>query len=461
MGAHALTNDPAPHRASPAALASWALFDWAAQPYFTLITTFVFAPYFASHLAASPVEGQALWGYAAGAAGFVIALTSPVLGAIADAAGRRKPWIAAFSVMLMAGSAALWFAAPGSSGVVAFALVAYAVATLGAEYATVFNNAMMPDLVSPKRLGRLSGMGWAMGYMGGLVSLVIVLGFLAADAGTGRTILGFAPAFGLDPATHEGDRAAGPLTAIWYMVFVLPLFFFVPDTPPRIAVRRAIRLGIANLKESVRHARQERSLWVFLAASMAYRDALTALFAFGGIFAAGQLGWQTLQIGLFGILLTVTGMLGALLGGFLDDRLGPKPVLIGSVSILTACCIAIVSIDRETVLFVIHVAQPETGGLFASLPEQLYLVLGGLIGAAAGPLQAASRTLLVRLSQPDRMTEAFGLYALAGKATSFIGPVAVAFVTSVSGSQRIGISAIIALFVLGGVMLAKIPVRQG
>ncbi len=361
----------------------------------------------------------------------------------------------------MAGAAALWFAAPGGAGAVTLALVAYGVATLGAEYATVFNNAMMPDLVSPKRLGRLSGMGWAMGYLGGLVSLVMVLGFLAADAESGRTILGFSPAFGLDPATHAGDRASGPLTAIWYLIFVAPLFLFVPDAAPRMPVGRAVRFGIANLKESIRHARQEKSLWMFLAASMAYRDALTALFAFGGIFAAGQLGWQTLQIGLFGILLTVTGTAGALVGGFLDDRFGPRPVLIGSIAILTGCCLAIVSIDRETVFFVIHVAQPQTGGLFASLPERLYLVLGGLIGAAAGPLQAASRTLLVRLSQPERMTEAFGLYALAGKATSFIGPVAVAVVTSVSGSQRIGISAIIALFVLGGLLLAKVPVRQG
>ncbi len=361
----------------------------------------------------------------------------------------------------MAGAAALWFAAPGGAGAVALALVAYGVATLGAEYATVFNNAMMPDLVSPKRLGRLSGMGWAMGYLGGLVSLVIVLGFLAADTGTGRTILGFSPAFGLDPASHAGDRAAGPLTAIWYLVFVAPLFLFVPDAPARMPVGRAVRFGIANLKESIRHTRQEKSLWMFLAASMAYRDALTALFAFGGIFAAGQLGWQTLQIGLFGILLTVTGTAGALVGGFLDDRLGPRPVLIGSIAILTACSLAIVSIDRETVLFVIHVAPPETGGLFTSLPERLYLVLGGLIGAAAGPLQAASRTLLVRLSQPGQMTETFGLYALAGKATSFIGPVAVAIVTSVSGSQRIGISAIIALFVLGGLLLAKVPPQRG
>ncbi|PTW60888.1 UMF1 family MFS transporter [Breoghania corrubedonensis] len=436
------------------------MFDWAAQPYFTLITTFVFAPYFAAHLAASPAEGQSLWGYATGAAGLVIALASPFFGAVADAAGRRKPWIAAFSVMLICGAGALWFAAPGAPGAIAIALAAYALASLGAEFATVFTNAMMPDLVGPKRLGRLSGIGWATGYLGGLLSLVVVLGFLAADAHTGRTLLGHLPAFGLDPATFAGDRASGPLTALWYVVFVAPLFLFVPDTARKMPVAHAMGLGFTRLKASLAHARSDKTLWLFLAASMGYRDALTALFAFGGIYAAGQLGWRTMQIGLFGILLTITGTAGALAGGFLDDRLGPKPVLVGAMAILIGCCMGIVSIDRDTILFVIDVAPPEPGHLFASAPEILYLVLGGLIGAAAGPLQAASRTLLVHLALPDRITETFGLYAFAGKATSFIGPVSVALVTSISGSQRIGISAIIVLFVVGAVLLAKVPARR-
>ena len=389
-------------------------------------------------------------------------MASPFFGTVADAAGRRKPWIAVFSAMLVSGAAALWFAAPaapgaaGSGAAIAIALCAFALASLGAEFATVFTNAMMPDLVSPKRLGRLSGIGWATGYLGGLVSLVLVLGFLAADARTGRTLLGLIPAFGLDPAAYEGDRAAGPLTAIWYLVFVLPLFLFVPDTARRMPVGRAMGLGLSRLTESLAHARVVRSVWLFLAASMAYRDALTALFAFGGIYAAGQLGWQTMQIGLFGILLTVTGTAGALAGGFLDDRLGPKPVLVGALAILIGCCLGVVSIDRDTIFFVIDVAPPEQASLFGSAPEILYLVLGGLIGAAAGPLQAASRTLLVHLAPPDRITETFGLYAFAGKATSFVGPVSVAALTAISGSQRIGISAIIVLFAVGAVLLARV-----
>ena len=157
---------------------------------------------------ANPVEGQALWGFATAAAGLVIAVMSPVLGAIADAGGRRKPWIAAFGAAAgdrlrrCCGSAGRATPRP-----LPFVLAAFAIGTIGAEFATVFNNAMMPTLVPPERIGRLSGTGWATGYAGGLVSLVIVLGFLAANPQTGKTLLGVTPLFGLDPAMREGDRA--------------------------------------------------------------------------------------------------------------------------------------------------------------------------------------------------------------------------------------------------------------
>jgi len=226
-----------------AAVVSWIFFDWAAQPYFTLITTFVFAPYFATSIAPNPATGQSLWGFAMAAAGMLIALLSPVLGAIADASGRRKPWIAAFGALLVLGSSTLWIGRPGDQAIIAPLLMAVALASVGAEFATVFNNAMMPTLVPPERIGRLSGNGWATGYVGGIISLVIVLGFLAANPETGRTLLGFKPLFGLDPAMHEGDRAAGPLTALWFIIFVTPMFLFTPDYPAKRPVRDAKRAG--------------------------------------------------------------------------------------------------------------------------------------------------------------------------------------------------------------------------
>src|ERR1700716_2500005 len=167
------------------AVVSWIFFDWAAQPYFTLITTFVFAPYFTSFVAPDPASGQALWGFATAAAGLVIALMSPVLGAIADASGRRKPWIAAFGALLVIGSSLMWFGKPGDASVIAPLLLAYGIATIGVEFATVFNNAMMPSLVPPDKIGRLSGTGWAGGYVGGILSLILVLGFFAASPDTG------------------------------------------------------------------------------------------------------------------------------------------------------------------------------------------------------------------------------------------------------------------------------------
>src|SRR6266702_721602 len=219
-----------------AAVVSWIFFDWAAQPYFTLITTFVFAPYFASFVAPDPASGQALWGFATAAAGFAIALMSPVLGAIADASGRRKPWIAGFVALLVIGSGLMWFGKPGDPSVIPTLLLSYAIASVGVEFATVFNNAMMPTLVPPDRIGRLSGTGWATGYVGGILSLILVLGFLAANPDTGRTLFGFAPLFGLDPVAHQGDRNTGPLTGIWFVIFV-----FTPYYPVKRAVRDALR----------------------------------------------------------------------------------------------------------------------------------------------------------------------------------------------------------------------------
>jgi UMF1 family MFS transporter len=449
--------DEARAAASRSAIVGWVLFDWAAQPYFTLITTFVFAPYFAAAIAPDPATGQAWWGFATGTAGLVIAVFSPVLGAIADAAGGRKPWIAAFGAVLVAASAALWFGEPG--GGVMVVLIAFVIGTIGAEFATVFNNAMMAALVPPRRLGRLSGTGWAAGYAGGLVSLVLTLGFLAADPQTGRTLLGFKPLFGLDAATHEGDRAVGPLTALWFVVFVLPLFIFTPDQPAKLPVRAAVRRGLKTLGETVRNLPRRSNVAFFLLANMIYADGLVALFAFGGIYAAGTFGWGTIEIGVFGILLTISGMTGAYLGGRLDDLVGPKRVILGSLTVLIASAFAILSIGRDVVGFVVPVAPAAPGGgLYSSTAERVYVGLGLLIGLAAGPMQAASRTLLVRLAPADRLTQFFGLFALSGKVTSFAGPFLVGVVTAATASQRAGMAVLIFFFTAGMLLLSRVRV---
>jgi UMF1 family MFS transporter len=438
------------------AVISWILFDWAAQPYFTLITTFVFAPYFATHVASDPATGQSLWGFATAAAGLTIALLSPVLGAIADATGRRKPWIAAFGAMLVIGSCLMWFGRPGDASVIPSLLLAYGIATIGVEFATMFNNAMMPTLVPPDQIGRLSGTGWATGYVGGLLSLILVLGFLAASPESGRTLFGFAPLFGLDPVTHQGDRISGPLTGLWFVIFVLPMFLLTPDYPAKRALREAVRGGLTELKQTLGELPRRKSLAAFLLANMIYTDGLVSLFAFGGIYAAGTFGWNTIQIGTFGIILAVAATLGAWLGGKLDDRVGPKRVISISMLVLLASIVAILTVDKETVLFV-TVAPPSPGGaLFSSTAERAYLLLGCLIGGAGGPLQAASRTLLIRLAPKDRVAQYFGLFALTGKVTSFVGPLLIGIVTAVTESQRAGMALLVAFFVAGLALLARV-----
>lgn len=447
-----------PRYASRKAVVSWVFFDWAAQPYFTLITTFVFAPYFATHVASDPATGQSLWGFATAGAGFLIALMSPILGAIADASGPRKPWIAVFGALLVVGSSLMWIGAPGDPKVIVPLLVAYGIATVGVEFATVFNNAMMPTLVPPERIGRLSGTGWATGYIGGLLSLVLTLGFLAADPGTGKTLIGFKPLLGLDPATHEGDRITGPLTGLWFVVFVLPMFLFTPDRASKLPVSVAVGRGLHELRQTLATLPTTPSIGAFLLANMIYMDGLISLFAFGGIYAAGTFGWHTIQIGTFGILLALAGTVGAWVGGKLDDRIGPRTVIYTSLFVLLLSVCVILTVDRDRILF-FSVAPPvRGGGLFAAPAEQAYLLLGALIGAAAGPLQAASRTLLIRLAPPARITQYFGLFALTGKVTSFIGPLLIGTITAVTMSQKAGMAVLILFFVTGFVLLSRVNV---
>lgn len=438
------------------AVISWIFFDWAAQPYFTLITTFVFAPYFATHVASDAASGQSLWGFATAAAGLMIALMSPVLGAVADASGRRKPWIAAFGAMLVIGSSLMWFGRPGDVSVIPSLLIAYGIATIGVEFATVFNNAMMPTLVPPDKIGRLSGTGWATGYIGGILSLVLVLGFLAASPATGRTLFGFTPLFGLDPVTHQGDRITGPLTGIWFIIFVLPMFLLTPDYPARRPAKEALREGLIELKQTLLELPKRKSMAAFLLANMIYTDALVSLFAFGGIYAAGTFGWNTIQIGTFGILLAIAATFGAWLGGKLDDKLGSKRVIAGSMMILLVAIIAILLVDRDSILF-LKVTPPAPGGaLFSGAAERAYLFLGCLIGIAGGPLQAASRTLLIHMAPKDRIAQYFGLFALTGKVTSFVGPLLIGAITAITASQKAGMAVLVLFFVAGLALFARV-----
>jgi UMF1 family MFS transporter len=448
-------------RAPLYALASWTLYDFAAQPYYTLVLTFLFAPYFATHVVGDVALGQTIWGYGAAAASIVVAAGSPFLGALADGRGRRKPWIALFSLVLIAGLASLWLAVPGSStGTIALIILAFVAATAAAEFSSVFSNSMMPSLVPPSALGRLSGIGWGVGYLGGLLSLALVAGFVVTSAATGKTLFGLDPVVALDQASREADRLVGPIAAVWFAVFMIPFFLFVPDVKPVAVAGAAPRLSpAAQLWQTLKALPGHRDMLFFLIARMIYSDGLSAIFAFGGIYGTAVFGWGPLELGLFGIILTATGMIGAIIGGFMDDRAGAKTVILVSLLLLLVGAIGILSVDKTHILFTLEVPQKAAGSApFSSMGEQAFLGFALIVGLVAAPVQAASRSLLARLAPPDQITQYFGLFAFSGKVTAFLAPFLVATVTLATGSQRLGMAAI-ALFLIAG-MLLMIPVRE-
>ncbi|MBP7241600.1 MFS transporter [Amaricoccus sp.] len=437
--------DAVPTGADRRGVFAWMLFDWANQPFQTLIVTFVFAPWFVAEVVGDPARGQALWGAAAAIAGVCVAVLAPVLGAVADRTGARKPWVLAFSVPYLLGCVGLWLATPAMPDPTVV-LVCYALAFIGSEFGQVFINAMLPSLAPRAEIGRISGSGWALGYLGGVVSLLIVLALLAPAPGSTLTLLGAPPILGLDPGQGEPARATGPFAAIWYVVFALPMFLWTPDAPGR-PLRGAVRAGLADLRATIATARARRDLLLFLLASMVYRDALVGLFTFGGIYAAGVLGWGMFELGLFGIVAAGVGAAGAWIGGRADHAYGPRAVIVASIWALIGLCVLVVLTTRESVLLL-----PVPPG--SRIPDLVFFAAGGLLGATSGALQAASRTLLVHqaegVMQPG---QAFGLFALSGKATAFLAPALIAAVTAATGSQRLGLSPVILLFLVGLVLL--------
>lgn len=400
-------------------LVAWCLYDWACSAFPIIVTTFVFATYFTTHIAVDEITGTYQWANATACAGVLIAILGPIFGAISDHRGRHKRWLLFFTLVCIICSALLWFATPDVSRVF-FTLTCVIVGTVALEIAFIFYNAALPHLVPQNYLGRLSGWAWGLGYFGGIISLSVALFLIKAP-----------PAW-LDTNTAANVRICAPFIALWYAVFAAPLFFLMSDTQATgLSITQSVKRGLLGLGNTIKNLPQQKNLLLYLIAHLIYADGLNTLFAFGGIYAAGTFKMDLAHVLLFGITMNLTAGLGAVLLAWVDDFLGSKFTIM-----LSLVCLVLLGIP----LLLVHEVKYFWA---AALCLSLFL----------GPVQAASRSLMARLTPPEKSTEMFGLYAFSGKITAFIGPWLLGLATLTFQSQRAGMGTILLFFVVGALLI--------
>lgn len=412
-------------KAGKGAIAAWCLFDWANSAFPTVVITFVFSLYVTTAVAPDATQGGTAWGYTIGFSALGIAILAPILGAIADHSGRRKPWIFFFMLVCVVAGSGLWWIEPKAEFFL-LALVLVAFANAGFEFGQVFYNAMLPDLAPREMLGRVSGWAWGCGYAGGIACLVIcLLAFALPEQ----------PIFGLDKESAQQIRITGPFVVLWFVVFALPMFLFTPDQPATpLSTGQAIRRGLGTLLATLRQLPRYRNIAWFLLARLFYIDGLTTLFTYGAIYADVNFGMDFKEVLVFGILLNVAAGLGAFGFAWVDDWLGSKPTILIAVVGLTVFGGSILLVESKLAFY----------------------ALGCAIGIFIGPAQAASRTLMARLAPPDMRTEMFGLFAFSGKATAFLGPILVGWAIAATGSYRQAMTIILVFFVIGGLLMLRV-----
>jgi UMF1 family MFS transporter len=407
---------------------AWAMFDWANSAFPTVVSTFVIAAYFTKGIAPDPVTGQAQWGLMQTVAAIGIALASPLLGAVADAGGRRRTLLALCTGVLVLSTAGLWFARP-EPAYAAWALACVGIATIAFELGTVFYNSLLPQVAAPAQLGRVSGFAWGLGYAGGLVCLGVALLLLVRPD----------PAlFGLDRGAAEHVRATALLTAAWIALFAWPVLVALPDPPgPRPAWGVAMRQGLGEIRAVLRSLPGNPTMLRFLVARLFYTDGLNTLFAFGAIYAAGVFGMGFEKILVFGITLNLTAGLGAAGFGLVADRIGA----------------------RRTVLVSLVAMILLGAGVLLAREEAWFWGFALSLGLFIGPVQAASRALMASLAPPGEVAAYFGLFALSGRATGFLGPAVLAAVTVATDSQRAGMATVVVFLAIGAAILATVKAR--
>jgi UMF1 family MFS transporter len=411
---------------------AWGLWDWGSAAYNAVILTFVYSVYLTDQVGADlpgTVSANSWLGYSIGAAGLLIALMAPVIGQRADAAGRRKRSTAIWTALTILTMAAL-FAVRDDWHYLWLGLLLLGAGSIFFELASVSYNAVLTQVSTPATIGRVSGFGWAMGYLGGIVLLLVVyFGFISGEGG----LLGVPTADGLD------IRLVALVAAAWFLVFAVPMFLVVPEAPPRTDDRTP-RLGVVGSYKAL--FADLRALYrtsphtvFFLGASAVFRDGLAAIFTFGAVLAVTVYGIDSGDVLLFGVAANVVSALGALVAGRIDDRVGPKPVVVGSLLGMLATGIVLLVVSGPL----------------------MFWIFGLILTLFVGPAQSSSRTYLARLAPAGQEGQLFGLYATTGRAVSFLAPTLVGVFTTVFGSDRAGIVGILLVLALG--LVALWPVR--
>lgn len=405
------------------------MYDWANSAFTTLVITFIYSAYFTKAMAPNERIGTDWWSNAVSISAVLTALVSPIFGAAADRGGSRKKFLAIASIISVVATAALAFISPGMNHGVLIALILVVIADMSFEVGNVFYNAFLPSIASPERIGRVSGYGWGLGYVGGMVCMIVaLLGFVQPEH----------PWFGMSKELGWNIRATNLLVAGWFLVFALPLFLNVPETrltPAKLSIKETFQ----ELGQTVRDMRKYSEVVKFLIARVIFNDGLVTIFAFGGIYAQGTFGMQFSDLIIFGIVLNISSGLGAFAFGLLDDKIGGKKTIM--VTIIALAC---------------------TTAIAVWAPDRTWFwVAGILLGIFVGPNQSASRSLMGRFVPEKHQSEFFGFFAFSGKATAFLGPFLLGKVTRIFDSQRAGMATLLLFFLVGGLLLAKVDEKKG
>lgn len=443
---------------------SWSLYEGVRDPYVIMMVIYLFQPYFASVIVGNAVKGQELIAFITTIYGLVVAATAPFLGAWIQNLGRRKPMLLIITALIVPLIAATWFAKPDRTGLSIFAISAIMMmgSTLFA-YAEMIHNAMITSATTITERPHASGLALALGNLFSTLMLAFVLwAFVLPGKVTWGWVPGH-PLFGINQLTHEPDRLAGPLVATCLTIGAIPLFLFSKDAPSTgLSVGAAFKKGFGSLLATVKSLGTERNAALYLGSRMLYTDGMTALLAIGGVYAAGVMHWGTLEMLAYGIMLSIASVCGGLLGGFMDAKFGPRQAV--RIEILGAiiCLLGQLSMGRDHLFFFIHFdptahALLWNGPMFRTLPELVYLLIGLGTGVFVTGQYASSRTLLTRLVPEDKAASFFGLYALSGTVTAWLGSFLVGTSTHIFGTQQAGFAPIALLLAVGlvGMMFVK------